>query len=147
MPEYFVILNNVTSTQRLTEFVKTSFSFNNIKYTIITKVGGTAAQAGIPELSKLAFKLNKPLLILPDLKDAIELFSPDEIYLISQNASEEFNVEELKNKKRVFFVILGIESDFNSIEKSLGKYVKIPGLNKDTSPIALLVTLFYCLLK
>ncbi|MBP1358088.1 MAG: exonuclease, partial [Sulfolobus sp.] len=79
--------------------------------------------------------------------DAIELFSPDEIYLISQNASEEFNVEELKNKKRVFFVILGIESDFNSIEKSLGKYVKIPGLNKDTSPIALLVTLFYCLLK
>ncbi len=147
MVEYFVVLHNVTGMQRLIEFVKTAFNFNDIRHVIVTKVGGTAAQAGIPEISKLAFKLNRSLIILPDLKDAIELFTPDDVYLISQYATEEINVEDIKNKKRVMFVISGIESDFSSVEKGLGNYVKISNLNKEASPIALLTALFYCILK
>lgn len=147
MVEYLVVLHNVTGMQRLIEFVKTAFNFDDIRHVIITKVGGTAAQAGIPEISKLAFKLNRSLIVLPDLKDAIELFTPDDVYLISQYATEEINAEDIKNKKRVMFVISGIESDFNSVEKSLGNYVKIRNLNKEASPIALLVALFYCTLK
>ncbi|NON62135.1 RecB-family nuclease, partial [Acidianus sp. RZ1] len=137
MSNVLIGLHNVTSSQRLVEFVKTAFSFN-IKSIVITRVSGTAAQSGIPEIGKIAFKEGKSLIILPDLKDAIEVIRPDSIFLISQSAEMEFNLKNIENKSLIYIVFSGSEGGFSRIEQSMGTLTKIPRLNREIPPVALL---------
>ncbi|BDC19295.1 RecB-family nuclease [Acidianus sp. HS-5] len=147
MRNIIVGLHNITSSQRLIDFAKIVFNLG-VEKLVITKASGTAAQVGIPEVGKLAFKLNKSLLILPDLKDSLELLKPSSIYLVSSNAKDEINVESLKNGKedQVLIVFPGIESGFTKIEQSIGNYVHIPKLLQDLGPEAEAAILLYMLL-
>jgi SpoU rRNA methylase family enzyme len=141
-------LHNITSSQRLIDFAKIVFNLG-VEKLVVTKVSGTAAQVGIPEVGKLAFKLNKSLLILPDLKDSIELLKPSSVYLVSSSARDEINIEDIRNKKdsnQILIVFSGIESGFTKIEQSLGNYVKIPKLLGDLGPEAEVAILLYTLL-
>ncbi|MCI2415598.1 MAG: RecB-family nuclease [Candidatus Aramenus sp.] len=139
-------LHNATSYQRLMEFSRAAFTFN-VKYLVLTKVGGTAAQSGVPDLSKIAFKSGKSFIVLPDLKDAIDLLKPDYVYLVSSSAGEELSVEGIDADKNVLIVFPGIESGFTKIEQSLGKVVKLPGLEADPGPVASLGALMYCVVS
>ena len=126
MRELYLGLHNITSSQKLIDFSKLAFNIKYIKYLIITKAGGTAAQSGIPEVNKIAFKLNKPFLVLPELKDAIELLQPDITLLISQYAEKPLDFLKLEKYKKIFVVFSGLEgSGFNKIEQSLGEHVKV----------------------
>lgn len=143
--ELLIVLHNVSSTQRIIDFAKLAFNLN-INYFIITKVGGVGAQAGIPEVSKLAYKNNKPFIVLPDLKDAIELFRPDTVYLFTQSAEKSFNKDLLKDKNRVMMVFSGNESGFNKLELNLGEPVKLEGINSEISSVALAAIIAYCIM-
>ncbi|BCU70603.1 RecB-family nuclease [Stygiolobus caldivivus] len=144
MPEIFVVLHNVSSVQKLIDFVK--FAFNlDIKYVIVTKIGGVAAQAGVPEASKLAYRMNKTFLVLPDLKDAIELFVPDSTILISQQFDRDFSPDVIKSKKRIMLVFPGIEAGFTKIEQSFGETYKLPLFKGEVPPVASLALISYML--
>ncbi|BFH73372.1 RecB-family nuclease [Sulfurisphaera javensis] len=144
--ELLIVLHNVSSTQRIIDFAKLIFNLN-INHFIVTKVGGVAAQAGVPEVSKIAYKNNKSFIILPDLKDAIELFKPDAVYLFTQSAEKKFTKELLKDKNRVMLVFSGIETGFNKLELNLGEAVKIEGISNEISSVALAGILVYCILN
>ena len=145
--ELFIVLHNVTSTQRIIDFAKLVFNIGNLNYLIITKVGGVGAQAGIPEVSKLAYKNNKPFIVLPDLKDAIELFKPDGVFIFTQTAEKIFTKDLIKGKNRIMLVFSGSESGFNKLELNLGEPVKIEGLNGEISSIALAGIVVYCIMN
>ena len=148
MKNIIVGLHNITSSQRLIDFAKIVFNLG-VEKLVITKASGTAAQVGIPEVGKLAFKVSKSLLILPDLKDSIELLKPSSVYLISSSARDEINIETLRSKAEedtMLIVFSGIESGFSKIEQSLGNYVKIPKLSQDLGPEAEAAILLYMLL-
>ncbi len=146
MKNIIVCLHNITSSQRLIDFAKIVFNLGVDKL-VITKASGTAAQVGIPEVGKLAFKLGKSLLILPDLKDSLELLKPSSVYLISSNAKDEINIDNMKNNSDpILITFSGIESGFTKIEQSLGSYVKIPKLSGDLGPEAEAAILLYMLL-
>lgn len=138
-------LHNTTSYQRLMEFAKAVFAFD-VKYLVLTKVGGTAAQSGVPDLSKIAFKSGKSFIVLPDLKDAIELLKPDYVYLVSSNANDELRADSIDINKNVLVVFSGIESGFTKIEQGLGNVVKLPGIEADPGPIASLGVFLYCVM-
>ncbi|BFI75296.1 RecB-family nuclease [Sulfurisphaera ohwakuensis] len=144
--ELFIVLHNISSTQRIIDFAKLIFNLN-INHFIVTKVGGVAAQAGVPEVSKLAYKNNKSFIILPDLKDAIEIFKPEVVYLFTQSAEKTFTKDLLKDKSRVMLVFPGNESGFNKLELNLGEPVKIEGLSNEISPVALVGIVAYCLIN
>lgn len=144
MPEIFVVLHNVSSVQRLLDFTKLAFNLE-IKYVIVTKIGGIAAQAGVADASKLAYKLNKSFIVLPDLKDAIELFSPDAVVLISQQADKVFSPSVIANKKRVMLIFPGMESGFSKMEQSLGDVYKLPIFKGEVPPVASLAVISYML--
>lgn len=143
-------LHNVTSSQRLIDFARVVFSFD-IKYLVITKVSGTAAQVGIPEVSKLAFKNNKSVIILPDLKDAVELLKPKETFLFSHNEGKELDKDIAiinNDKDSVYYLVFpGIESGFTKLEQSLGTVVKMPNLSSDIGPAATVSVFLYCYLQ
>lgn len=141
-------LHNVTSSQRLIDFARVVFNFN-VKYLVVTKVSGTAAQVGVPEVSRLAFKNNKSLIILPDLKDAIELLRPKETFLISHNEGKELTAEIYKaiENESYYFVFPGIESGFTKLEQALGTTIRLPNLSSDIGPAAMASIFLYCYLQ
>ncbi|WP_246263934.1 RecB-family nuclease [Metallosphaera tengchongensis] len=138
-----VAIHNVTSAQRLVDFAKLTFGFN-IDRLVITKIGGTAAQAGIPDVGRIAVKLGKSIMVLPDLKDAIELLSPRKVYLMSPLAEREIDYVDYKDNSLIVFS--GIENGFTKIEQSLGEYVNIKGMKGDPGPIAYAGAVLYCTL-
>jgi SpoU rRNA methylase family enzyme len=145
--ELIVVLNNVTSVQRLLDFSRVALTSGEVKYLVLTKVGGTAAQAGVPEVHKQAFRSSKGLLVLPELRDAIEILSPEAVYMISSTGKNELNGEELLRAKRVMVVFSGVEPGFSKLEESLGLHVKLPGVNDDIGPSSLLSVFLYCTLR
>lgn len=144
MQEMLVVLHNVSSVQRLIDFVKVAYNLD-IKYVIVTKIGGVAAQAGVPDANKLAYKMNKSFIVLPDLKDAIELFSPDSVILISQQAEKEFSASLIEGKKKVMLVFPGSESGFTKLELSLGENYRLPMFKGEVPPVASLAVISYML--
>jgi SpoU rRNA methylase family enzyme len=144
MDELYVCIHNVASVQKLIDFSKVVYSFSPpIKALIMSKVGGTAAQAGIPEVMKLSYKLGKSALVLPDLKDVIELVNPDKIFLISSFASNGIDMNDLKEAKRLLIVFNGIENDFPKTEQALGDYVSLPYIKGDIGPTGMAVAFIY----
>jgi len=135
----------VTSVQRMIDFAKLAFSSDMVKYLVITKVGGVAAQSGIPEVNKLALKSGKSFSVLPDLRDALDLFKPSTTYLVTSQASETLQPGLLEG--RVYFVFSGIDSGFGKIELSMGKQVKMAQLNVEVGPVGAEALLLYCLLQ
>jgi len=123
-----VTLHNVHSVQKVIEMAKICFGlgFNTL---IISKAIGTAAQSGIPEAQRIALKMGKRLIIVPDLQDAIELFKPNKTYLFAPYpyGKEKFNpneiIEKAKKNSLIMLVYGGLEPGLSSRELSLGKSV------------------------
>ncbi|AAK40603.1 exonuclease [Saccharolobus solfataricus] len=144
MKELYFGLHNLTSNQRLLDFSKLAFNVKYVKYLVLTKVGGTAAQSGVPEVNKLAFKYNKPILVLPELKDAIELLKPEITLLVSQNAEKQIDFNDMIKHDKILIVFSGLEGGgFNKIEQSLGEYVRILEDTQDLGAVSL-ASFFLC---
>ncbi|BBG24441.1 RecB-family nuclease [Sulfuracidifex tepidarius] len=144
MDELYVCIHNVASVQKLIDFAKAVYAFSPpISGLVMSKVGGTAAQAGIPEVMKISYKQGKTVMVLPDLKDVIELIKPDKILLISSFAEKEINQSELMEGKRVLLIFNGIENDFQKTEQAIGNHVKIPYVKSDIGPTGLFIAFIY----
>jgi len=149
--EILINVHNITSTQRLIEISKLALSSRLVKNLIFTKVGGTAAQSGVPEIFRFAYKLGKSVIILPDLRDSIELLKPDKIILLTSKGNNILTKEEVKkydSNFKVLIVIPGNEVGFTKVEESLGETYKISDeLSIELSPIATLGILLHCILS
>ena len=131
MVDVIYVLNNVTSPQRLIDAVKTAYSIESepqIRAFIVTKVTGMAAQTGLPEASRYAYKLGKPLIILPTLKDAVELLNPTRTILITRKLDNSKSIEdvEVRDSDTLMIVVSGSDSEFAKSELALGDHFHIP---------------------
>jgi SpoU rRNA methylase family enzyme len=129
----FVAIHNVTSIQKLQEFVQVLLGFQ-IKTIIISKAIGSAAISGVPRAQKLIFKKGGNLLYTEDIPDCIELLSPDEVYVIapqpySKNKLEPKSIaQELKNNKKLLLVFGGSNPGLSKRELEFGidSYLEVP---------------------
>jgi SpoU rRNA methylase family enzyme len=132
----------------LIDFAKIAYSSKIINYLVLTKVGGVAAQAGIPEVNRFAIKLGKSLIVLPELRDAIELLGPKKVFLVSGKGEKNISEIEIKNFEKVMIVIPGNELGFSKIEETMGENIKIDEISPtEIGPVGILSILLYCVLN
>jgi len=128
MVEVFVVLNNVSSPQRLIDTAKVTYSANMdfVKGFIAVKVTGMAAQTGVPEVSRVAYKLSKTFMVLPTIKDAVEILKPTKIVmLVDSEVSEDLSSLRINDEDRILLIVSGIENGFTKAELGLGIPVTI----------------------
>ena len=138
----YVVVYSVSSVQRLLDFVKTAYAFNNVTPVIIKPIGA-AAQIGVPEANKIAYRREKPLLILPELSDLKELLEIDSIYFITSKGILKDFKQLIKTGHRIALVIHGGEADFTKQELQYGKGVWVNGLSREAPPYTALVIILY----
>jgi len=145
-----IVINNISSPQRLIDIAKVVYNSevsNLIKAFVLTRVGGGVIQSGIPEVSKLAYKLGKSLVILPTLNDAIEVFNPSKVFLVGKSP-DSLLLEDLELSDDTMLAFSGSDSGFAKNELALGRQVYFKGFNQLVSPVAeVALTLYIINLK
>ena len=133
MSEVFVVAHAPTSVQRLEDFARFVFNFGDpIKALVITKPSGVAAQVGVPDVSKMAYKLDKNVMILPDIDDAIELLKPDVVYTVTYEYGSEGDVDL---SSRAMIVVGLTDPGLTKQEAQKGIAIKPKGVSGDVGPL------------
>ncbi|MEM1547241.1 MAG: RecB-family nuclease [Candidatus Methanomethylicia archaeon] len=148
MGKIIIALHNVHSVYKIVEIAKLCDVFN-VDLLVISRAVGSAAQQGISEASKLIFKSNKILLVVNDLKEAIDLIKPFKVYLLSAKpyAQAPLDINNLLkelNQEDIMIVLPGTDLGFSRNELALGEPVFLKFLiNKDPGPIATAAIILY----
>ncbi len=133
-----VVANNASSPQKLVDVAKVVYNFEYpdlVSALVVTKPVGTAAQVGVPEISKLAYKLGKPLIVLPSISEAVELLKPSKIYLICK--SDDYQpLEAVDIVDNSMLVVSCSETGFIRSELALGTHVFPKHFNSGIGPAA-----------
>ncbi len=140
------VIHNVSSVQRLVDLAKIVIALG-LESLVATKVYGAAAQAGIPEAYRLLIKDNRGLVVLPELRDAVEVFSPSTVLLVDKEKASELidplSPPELEGT--VMVVLNGSDSSFAPQESVLGRAIYIRGLSSRAGSTAEASLLLYSL--
>jgi SpoU rRNA methylase family enzyme len=122
-----LVLNNTSSPSRVIDFIKIG-SAMGVKEFAYTKIYGAAAQTGIPDAFKFAYKNGLSLIVMPTLEDYAETVKPDLLLLFTGKGEELSKVlgsDSNKDRKRISLVFDGSEAGFDPIERKLGIQVYI----------------------
>lgn len=85
--QVYVALYSPSSVQKVVDFVKLAYSVKGLIPVILRPIGA-GAQIGVPEAYKLSYKLSKPLVVLPEVKDLMEVLGITELLYIDENGDE-----------------------------------------------------------
>ncbi|MDT7863894.1 MAG: RecB-family nuclease, partial [Vulcanisaeta sp.] len=102
-----------------------------VRTIVVTKAVGSAAQQGIPEAFRLVMRVGASLIVLPDIRDAVELLKPDHIYFLSTKGEI---MGDLNG--RVLLIVQASDQQFMPSELNLGRQVRV--LGRDVGSTALL---------
>jgi len=142
--EVLPLLHNVFSPQRLIESARTVYGLG-YRVFIVTKASGSAAQVGVPEAQKLALKLGKSLIYLPDLPDAIEMLKPDHtILVVPKRFAKEPLTSFLKDAGgRILVVFGGSDPGLSRRELEMGLPVFVDGIEGEVGVVGLIAITLY----
>ncbi|MEZ0290160.1 MAG: RecB-family nuclease [Sulfolobales archaeon] len=140
--KYIIDLHAPASPYLVVEFIKVIASSvcRDLIYPVITRPTGLAAQSGVPEAWRIAFKNNIPMIVLPEIRDVIEIYRPAEV-LIIQRTNESKAIEEepeILEKTPLLIVIPSGEQTLTKEEQTLGRKIHSKILAKDTNPLTVL---------
>lgn len=118
----YIVLYSPSNVQKITDFLKTVYTVNHI-VPVIVKPLGAAAQIGIPEAHRIAYKLNKPIIVLPEIRDLTEILKCEEIYYMDEHG-EILDLKHVfeKDEKAAFVISAG---DLEPSKKELENLKKI----------------------
>jgi SpoU rRNA methylase family enzyme len=144
-----IVLHNVSSPQRLIDTARVVYNLISddlVKCFIITRVTGMAAQTGVPEVSKTAYRLGKSFIVLPTLNDAIEIMKPSKVYLMVKTPTSK-PLSETEIVPSSMIVLSGNEDGFSKSELGLGDHIHIKGFSRSVGAPAETAILLYTLLN
>ncbi len=148
-PERIIpVIHDVSSAQRLIDMARTVYGLG-YRVLVATKVYGAAAQSGVPEAMRLALRLGRSFVTLPELHDAVELFSPETVILVSRDYGEEVEPVSLREAARgkTMIVFGGGEPGLTKNDVALGRAVYPRGVSGRLSPVAEAAIILYALLE
>ena len=131
-----IVAHAPSSVQRLEDLAKLAFGLSKVKAFVITKPSGAAAQTGIAEVMKMAYKRDKTVLVFPDLDDAIELLNPSKVYTLTFDYGKK--VERVEFDDRTMFVVGASDPGLNKVDAQKGEAVYPNIVEADVGPIAAL---------
>lgn len=124
-----------SSPHRLQDLAKLAFSMNLVTAFIVIKPTGIAAQTGVPEISRLAYKLDKRFLVLPKLQDLKDIINIDQIFFVT-HIDEALDLCDIifDRDKSMSIVIQAGETPLSKEDLALGRAIKLSELNSFRSP-------------
>ena len=121
----FVVLHNVTGVSKIIDTSQVVYGLGYQNF-VVSRAEGSAAQTGIPEANRLALKMKRNFIVLPDLGDVIELLGVKRPLLMPSPllTKERISVSELarslRSGERVALVLSGSNSSFSRREMDMG---------------------------
>ncbi len=144
--EIIPVIHNVSSVQRIVDTARLVYSMG-LNTLVVSKAYGGAAQSGVPEAMKLALKMGRTLVVLPDLSDAIDLLQPETVVLITRDfAKERVKPSQVEVRGKTMIVVSGSEPEFSPQELRLGRPLYIAGLERKVGAVAELALMLYGIL-
>lgn len=90
----YIALYAPSSVQRVVDFVKTVYAFNDV-IPIIIRPYGAASQIGVPEAFRISYRLGKPLILVPEIEDLETTLGISKRYFITDQGSEK-KIEDIE---------------------------------------------------
>lgn len=140
------LVNDISSAQRLVDLARVVYGFG-VKYFVATKVYGAAASSGVPEVTRLALKQGKSFSVLSSVKDAVEVFSPDKVVVISKDYGTEVDLPDYLRRLsgKILFVVSGIDVSPGRDVVGIGEAIYPSGLEQKLPPTAEATLILYYL--
>lgn len=144
--EVFPVLHNAYSQQRVVEAARIVYGLG-YQVLVVTKASGSAAQAGVPEAQKLALKMGRTFMCLPDLPDAIEILKPDAILLFVPRKYAQRSLSEAVKEApgRLLAVFGGSDPGLSKRELEMGIAVYPDGVDEDVGSTGMVAISLYLL--
>ena len=126
MSDVFVVLHNVHAVSKVIETAQVVYGlgFDNF---VVSKAEGSAAQTGVPEANRLALKMKKRFMVMPDLPDVIEILNIERPLLITspkltkEHIDSQTLSEMVSKGDKMVIVVSGSNSSFSRKEMDLGE--------------------------
>ncbi len=126
----FVVLHNVHAVSKVIDTAQAVYGLGFPNF-IVSKPEGTAAQTGVPDANKLAFKMKSNFMVFPDLPDVIELFNVERPLLVvspkltkTRIAFDQI-IERAASGAPLMIVVSGSTSSFSRKEMDFGECVAL----------------------
>jgi SpoU rRNA methylase family enzyme len=122
----YVVLHNVHSASKTVETAQVVYGLGFSNY-VISKAEGSAAQAGVPDANRLAMRMKQNFMVLPDIKDVLEVLNIEKPILITSPVltKERLDLDQLaertKSGERIVILLSGSNSSFSRKEMDLGE--------------------------
>ncbi|MEM0042692.1 MAG: RecB-family nuclease [Thermofilaceae archaeon] len=144
--EVLPVLHNAYSQQRVVEAARVVYGLGYHVF-IVTKASGSAAQAGVPEAQKLALKMGRTFMCLPDLPDAIEVLKPNMVLLFVPKKYAQKPLSEVVNTAagRLLAVFGGSDPGLSKKELEMGIAVYPDGIEEDVGSTGMVAIALYLL--
>ena len=121
----YVILHNVHSSSKTVETAQVVYGLGFSNF-VVSKAEGSAAQAGVPDANRLAMRMKRNFMVLPDLKDVLEVLNVENPLLITspvltkERLDFDQLVKQVKSGERVAIMLSGSNSSFSRKEMDTG---------------------------
>ena len=122
----YVVLHNVHSASKTVETAQVVYGLGFSNF-VVSKAEGSAAQAGVPDANRLAMRMKQNFMVLPDIKDVLEVLNIEKPLLITSPVltKERFDfgqlAERVKSGERIAIILSGSNSSFSRKEMDLGE--------------------------
>ena len=146
----YVILHNVHSASKTVETAQVVYGLGFSNF-VVSKAEGSAAQAGVPDANRLAMRMKQNFMVLPDIKDVLEVLNIEKPLLITSPVLTKERLdfsqlaERVKSGERIAIVLSGSNSSFSRKEMDLGE-IRSLDARVDIGPSGSAAIILYALL-
>lgn len=143
----YLAIYSPSSVQKVVDFVKTVFA-SGIYVPVLIKPIGAAAQIGVPEAFKIAYKMGRPLVVLPEITDIVEVLGVNKIYYLDE-AGEEVPLRDIAMETNADMAIVVPSGEQEPSRKELEKATVVwpKEVPRGLPSVAVSAILIYELLK
>ena len=126
----YVVLHNVHSISKVVETAQVVYGFGFSNF-IVSKAEGSAAQTGVPDANRLAVKMKSSFMVMPDLRDVLEVLGVETPLMVTSPVltKERVNFDTLakrvKSGERIVIALSGSNSSFSRKEMDMGECVSL----------------------
>jgi len=124
--DIYIVLHNVHSASKTIETAQVVYGLGFSNY-VVSKAEGSAAQAGVPDANRLAMRMKRNFIVLPDLKDVLEVLKINHLLLVTSPMLTKNRLdlnqlfERVQTGERHAIILSGSSSSFSRKEMDLGE--------------------------
>ena len=122
----YIVLHNVHSASKTIETAQVVYGLGFPNF-VVSKAEGSSAQSGVPDANRLAIRMKQNFMVLPDLKDVLEVLNFDYALLVTSPklVKEHVDLDQLSQRtqsgEKIAIIVSGSNSSFSRKEMDLGE--------------------------